>query len=202
MSNIRTVVFDLGHVLVDLDFSRFHRLLLDSIPDLPDTAVAIGELIRYREFERGTLSNEEFLGHISGLTGGRATTAEIAAAWCDIFLPHVKMLELRDCLLENYQVLYLSNTNGLHAPVLLRDYQLAEKSAGYIFSHEVKSAKPEPEIYQHLAQRFLLAPQQTVFIDDLADNITTARNEMGWQAIHHTSTAETIMQLQALGVII
>ena len=55
-----------------------------------------------------------------------------------------------------------------------------ETFSGVIFSALEGLVKPDPAIYTRLTDRFELAPEECVFIDDVAKNIQTAR-ELGWQ---------------------
>jgi len=59
--------------------------------------------------------------------------------------------------------------------------------------------KPHPAIYAEAERRFALEPSATVFIDDRADNIATARTR-GWQGITHQGYPDTLARLQSLGV--
>jgi HAD superfamily hydrolase (TIGR01509 family) len=62
----------------------------------------------------------------------------------------------------------------------------------------VKLIKPEPEIYRLAIERFGIEPSQTVFIDDLAANVTMARAQ-GWHAIQFITAAQVEADLAALG---
>jgi putative hydrolase of the HAD superfamily len=68
---------------------------------------------------------------------------------------------------------------------------------GKVISGAVKFVKPELAIYEHLVQRFGLAPAETVFIDDLAANVTAAR-DAGLAAIQFEDAAQCERDLEAL----
>ncbi len=64
---------------------------------------------------------------------------------------------------------------------------------------QVRSFKPDPEIYaaaEHLAQ---LSGPDLLFIDDREENAAAAA-QRGWQAIHHSSPAATLHRLRQLGL--
>lgn len=48
---------------------------------------------------------------------------------------------------------------------------------GLVISARIGMVKPEPGIYRHLLSTFGLAPEETVFFDDRADNVAGARAE-------------------------
>ncbi len=69
-----------------------------------------------------------------------------------------------------------------------------------ICSAVVGMAKPEPRIYQLAAERLRMPLEECVFIDDLARNVTAAR-ETGMAAIHfRVGTDDLAAQLAELGV--
>jgi 2-haloacid dehalogenase len=59
--------------------------------------------------------------------------------------------------------------------------------------------KPHPGIYAEAERRFALEAPRTLFIDDRADNVATARGR-GWQGIVHQGYPDTLARLQSLGV--
>ena len=68
---------------------------------------------------------------------------------------------------------------------------------GVVISGEVGMRKPTPAIYELAARRVELAPPQCVFVDDLPFNLNPAA-ELGMATVHHTSAAETIVELERL----
>ena len=68
---------------------------------------------------------------------------------------------------------------------------------GIVVSAAVKLLKPEPEIYEHLRDRFSLDFSESVFIDDLERNVESARGT-GLPAIQFTSTDQVRRELEPL----
>jgi epoxide hydrolase-like predicted phosphatase len=68
---------------------------------------------------------------------------------------------------------------------------------GWVISGEEGIRKPDPEIYALGAERIGLAPEETVFVDDLKGNLKPAR-ELGMATVHHVTAEETIPQLEEL----
>ena len=54
-----------------------------------------------------------------------------------------------------------------------------------MFSYQERSCKPEETIYRALLDRYGLAPEETVFLDDNADNIAAA-NRLGIHGVLFT----------------
>lgn len=74
---------------------------------------------------------------------------------------------------------------------------LADLFDGVVISGEVGIRKPTPEIYELGAQRIGLEPEACVFVDDLPFNLEPA-SELGMATVHHTSSEETISELERL----
>jgi HAD superfamily hydrolase (TIGR01509 family) len=69
-----------------------------------------------------------------------------------------------------------------------------------IISAEVKLVKPDPRIYQLALDRLGVQSAETVYVDDMEENVLAARKE-GMLAIHHQETKSTISTLkQYLGM--
>ena len=66
-----------------------------------------------------------------------------------------------------------------------------------VISGEVGMRKPEPEIYRHVLELLGVRPEETVFVDDLQQNVDAAE-ALGLVAVHHTTYAETAPALERL----
>jgi epoxide hydrolase-like predicted phosphatase len=64
-----------------------------------------------------------------------------------------------------------------------------------IYSHEA-AAKPDPRIYHLACDRLGVRPEEMIFLDDVAANVTAAR-ELGAHGILFTSTAQAIADIEA-----
>jgi putative hydrolase of the HAD superfamily len=107
---------------------------------------------------------------------------------------------LRDAPGSVLRLYYLSNMPEPYARVLEHKHSFISWFDGGIFSGDVKHIKPEPEIYELLEHRYQLVPSLTVFIDDLAKNVTYAQSR-GWQGIHFESAAQLKAQLQHMKIL-
>lgn len=92
---------------------------------------------------------------------------------------------------------YLSNMSAPYARTLERKFDFLSWFDGGVFSGDVHLVKPEPEIYALLETRYALEPGNTIFIDDLADNVASAKSR-GWQGIQFESATQLQAQLMPL----
>jgi putative hydrolase of the HAD superfamily len=75
--------------------------------------------------------------------------------------------------------------------------QLGQLFDGIVISGEVGIRKPAPQIYELGAERIGLDTTACVFVDDLPFNLEPAA-ELGMATVHHTSSGQTIEQLERL----
>ncbi len=108
-----------------------------------------------------------------------------------------EMLAFISSLKHNYKLGLLSNAMDTTRERLDEKYNLSSYFHQSIYSYEVKMAKPSPEIYKVLLNKLDVEPQQTIFIDDLNENIEVAQT-LGLMTIKHKSTSQTIAKLKEL----
>jgi epoxide hydrolase-like predicted phosphatase len=66
-----------------------------------------------------------------------------------------------------------------------------------VISGDVGMRKPDPRIYELAAERLGLAPDEIVFVDDLEQNLSPAR-EAGMVGVHHRRAEDTVRELEGL----
>lgn len=195
---IRNVVFDVGGVMVRLRYQPFVRYLQDAGVDMADLPAWL-ETIDLNAHERGEITGEELLERVAASAAQPLDREDLGRRWLDMFERTGEMFDLASGLMDHYRVYLLSNVGDLHWRHLDETYGIAGVGHGAIASFRVGAVKPSAAIYREAERRFGLAPEATVFIDDLARNVAGAR-ACGWQAIHHVNPAGTRRELKALGV--
>ena len=202
------IVFDFGAVLFTWQPAA---LVQRHFPHLTPTAQAASDLARamfhhedWAGFDRGTHALDEVIASMSSRLSlpGDALQAFLEPIG-ERLLPIEETVMLLQQLRErreragDVKLYYLSNMPAPYARVLEERHDFVSWFDGGIFSGDVKLAKPQREIYELLATRHAFEPSQTVFIDDLRDNVDAAR-DMGWRAIHCTQTEALAAQLEPL----
>jgi FMN phosphatase YigB (HAD superfamily) len=175
----KTVIFDLGGVIVPLDFRRGYAALEGICPyraeEIPSRIAATGLV---PELEKGLVPPEEFAGRVSDALGMRVNFEEFCDLWSTIFPPHTLIPEsLLEGLRGRYRLLLLSNTNAIHFPFIEKHYPLLRHFDEFVLSYEVGAMKPAPEMYRAAIARSECAPEECFFTDDVLDNIEAARRE-------------------------
>lgn len=188
---IQNVIFDLGGVLIDLDFERtlqaFPQQNLPRSPLLSSTS----QHPAITAFERGQIDAEEFQQALLEDLNIKLTSTQFEAIWNAMLvsLPPTRIRYLLALKQQGIQTFLLSNTNVLHYQ---RVKDICKKETGYEFeslftgvvcSYQLGLRKPEPAIYQHILSNFSLDPRRSLFIDDLEANVKTADN-LGFHTWH------------------
>ena len=171
-------IFDLGNVIVDIDFNR----VLGTWSDLARVPLAqlkqsftMGEA--FHQHERGEISDEAFAKAMCHDMDLPLSYEQFAHGWQAIFVelrPEVIdiMSKLRE---QGHRVVVLSNTNALHTTFWPSEYPQIHAAADHVYlSQEMGMRKPEARIYQRVLEREGFSAADAVFFDDNADNIEGA----------------------------
>ncbi|MCG7782413.1 glucose-1-phosphatase [Lelliottia amnigena] len=179
-------IFDLGNVIVDIDFNRvlgawsdFSRVPLATLKQ----NFAMGEA--FHQHERGEISDEAFAEAMCHEMDLPLSYEQFSHGWQAVFVaicPDVVdiMHKLRE---QGHRVVVLSNTNRLHTTFWPEEYPEIRAAADKIYlSQEMGMRKPEARIYQAVLQAEGFSAADAVFFDDNADNIEGA-NQLGITSI-------------------
>jgi len=181
-SNITTLIFDLGGVLVNLDLNRcmlnFKKLGLENFEPLMGQ---FGQKGFFLKFEKGEISIEQFRDEIRKLTKLSLTDDQIDRAWSSFLLdiPHQKLEMLLE-LKKSFRLFLLSNTNPLHIEFTVpAEFAKVGKSMSDVFdkcylSYEMGMAKPDAEIFEAVLTDAGVSANECLFLDDGPKNIDKA----------------------------
>jgi len=145
---IKTVIFDLGKVLIPFDFSRGYRAM-EKLCNYPaaDIPRRIGSTDLVHRFETGLVEPRDFVEQLSRLLDLRVTYEQFCDIWSSIFLPDELVPEsLLAGIGERYRLLVLSNTNAIHFAMVRQSYPMLRHFDDFVLSYEVKAMKPAPAI--------------------------------------------------------
>jgi HAD superfamily hydrolase (TIGR01509 family) len=195
---ITTIVFDIGWVLVRLNYRPLLEFLGTRGAHAPDME-AVAAAIALGEHECGREHGAQLLARLAALTAPPADPAQLHARWVGMFELDAAMVALAHRLSASHRVYLLSNIGDLHWAHLSREFGLHGIGHGALPSYLAGVMKPAAGIYAEAERRFALTAAETVFIDDRAENIATAR-ERGWQGIVHEDYPRTVTALRTLGV--
>ncbi len=195
---IKTVIFDLGKVLIPFDFSRGYRAM-EKHCDYPAAEIpkriAATDLVH--RFETGLVEPRDFVEQLSRMLDLRVTYEQFCEIWSSIFLPDTLVPEsLLAGIGARYRLLVLSNTNAIHFAMVRRNYPLLRHFHDLVLSYEVKAMKPSPAIYREAIARAQCRPEECFFTDDIPAYVEGARRE-GIDAVQFESCAQLERDLAA-----
>ncbi|MFO7923716.1 MAG: HAD family phosphatase [Bacteroidales bacterium] len=194
------IIFDLGGVLLNLDFKRSidefiavgFRNIENELSRLLVSRPAGNDLSFFHLYETGRISSREFRDELRKHAGRDIPDKDIDRAWTAMLVDmHEENIRIIEKLKRLYRLFLLSNTNAIHIETLLDSKEkgegfsrLTELFEKLYYSHEVKMRKPDREIFDHVLKDAGLKAENVLFIDDSVHNVEAARTA-GLQAYHH-----------------
>ena len=189
---IRNIIFDLGVVLLDVNYSDTIRAFSDlGLRNAEEAFSKHRQDEFFRRYERGLMSSDEFL---MGLAKRMklANHDLLRSAWCEMLgeLPLYKF-ELLQKLSKSHKLFVLSNTNEIHQEWFERkideqyEWKNFESCFEFIgYSHRINKRKPQPDAFLTILEQFDLEASETLFIDDTLEHVVSARR-LGIQTVHY-----------------
>lgn len=200
MGLIKTVLFDLGGVLVHIDPGAFWRKLGLSLP-LDIAPFATGYDFWVRQYEMGSIKTPDFLKELCAVFNDQYTIDQLEQAFAGIIQkPMVGMTELVSHVSSGYQTALVSNTNETHYRVSCRCCESLQFLSKHYLSYQLREMKPDARFYRAIIEDQKVNSAAIVFIDDTSANIEGARSA-GMQAIHFQDIERLKVSLRKLNIL-
>lgn len=196
------LLFDLGRVVLDIDFSKVVASWAGHAGCEP--ARLVGRLSpndAWKRHERGEISDAAFFEGLRASLGIDITDIQFLEGWNAIFageMPGIgAMLARAGTRLPLYA---FSNTNGAHVEHFSRAYaDLLGHFREIYLSSAIGLRKPEAAAYDHVVNAIGVPASRILFFDDSAENVAGARAR-GLSAVHVRSPDDIATALAALGI--
>ena len=201
MSTPQAVVFDLGKVLVDFDYSiAARRVAAHSRLEVDEAGFFSEQTPLLLRYELGLITTQQFFEAVRGVTGFLGTAAEFGEIFADIFTEMPEMVELHARLRRKAIPTWIfSNTNELAVSHIRRRFPFFARFDGYILSYEHGAMKPDAKLYEAVEFQTRRRGGEIVYIDDRPENIA-AGAARGWQVVLQESPEKTRAALEKLGL--
>ncbi len=196
------LLFDLGHVVLDIDFSKAIACWAGHAGREPsDIAARFVVDETFRHHETGKISDADFFQGVRHSLGVDLTDAQLLEGWNAIFAGEMPgMAPLLARAAKRLPLYVFSNTNNAHAEYFSVIHADVLGHFREIFlSSSIGLRKPDAEAYDHVVKSIGLPAGRIVFFDDLAENVESARAR-GLKAVHVTSSGDVADALTALGL--
>ena len=198
---IKTIIFDLGNVIVPFDFKLGYARLA-SLGGIPSSEIPkrIRSTDLVTRFECGEIGSREFVEELSRLLELKTTYEEFCEIWSSIFLPPTLVsASMLEGLRRRYRLLLLSNTNAIHFAMVEANYPLLRYFDYYVLSYRVGALKPSPKIYEEALAHAECRPEECFFTDDIEQYVDGARRA-GIDAVQFRSVPELERELLDRGI--
>lgn len=194
---IKTIVFDLGNVIIDLDIERTWSSLKHYLGENFHEKIKIiypnGDI--FIDYEVGLISEKTFFEILRAASEYPLSIRTLMEAWNAMLLTiNPERFKMLARLKEKYAVFLLSNTNETHVNFVdgylqtVHGFSIKEFDDRYFhrvyYSHLINLRKPNINIYDFVIHDAAIQPSETLFIDDNSDNIKGVI-QAGWQGYLH-----------------
>lgn len=199
-SQPRVLLFDLGGVLIDIDFDRALRAWQ------PLSRLSLDELKRrfrhdeaYERHERGEITSAQYFDHAAAQLELDADPARIEAGWNAILVAQIdETLALIRAVRSRIPCHAFTNTNAVHHARYPQMFPAVPACLDSTFtSYQIGSRKPERRAFEHVVQALGVPASSILFFDDALSNVEGAR-QAGLQAVHVRSPADVAQALGSL----
>ena len=192
----KSIVFDLGGVMVDFDpKSYLVDLLCNAAMEEKVYELTFGSE-EWKLMDAGLISRFEGNKRMLERAQQEGCSFEVQGVlddWIHILHVRHRMQELvRRMKNHGYCVYYLSNIPQ-DVLDLLRQRGVLDRFDSGVASCEVHINKPDPRIYQALLDKYHLKAEECVFIDDRPENVQTAFS-MGFAGVQMKDSVGTLVR--------
>ncbi|MBN2712893.1 MAG: HAD family phosphatase [Planctomycetes bacterium] len=176
MGKIKAVIFDLGRVLVDIDFDRgLFRKLTGALQGEPSEVLRrLTDDRLFTDYNCGRIDPHEFHKLACEKIGLAMPFDEFRECWCDIFLMGCGMARMLELCAESVKVGILSDTDPMHWSHICKKFPAVANVKYPTLSFKTGATKPARECYLAAAEKVGCLPEECFFTDDLAANIDGA----------------------------
>lgn len=200
MTRLRTLIFDLGGVLVDVDSRTiFTRLAHDTGWSLADIERALLDPVLLHPLELGQVTPEQYFQEVSARLPLRWTYEQFVDAWNGILSENQAATVLLERLRARYTIGVITNTNVLHDRYIRETWPIFTRTHHWVASCQVGLRKPDPAIFRLALRQANAEPASTVYVDDVEEHVQSARR-LGMSAIRCIAQTRLADELRALGV--
>jgi glucose-1-phosphatase len=199
VSQIQTVLFDLGNVIVYIDFGAFWRELGFLRPE---------EMVLFKDgytsltlqYETGYISTDEYLENLKKVFKNKFTVVQLEKAFSSIIRQPVEgITDIVKRVSIKCRTALVSNTNEIHYKYSLIKLDGLKLFQKHYLSYQLNVMKPARGFYDAIIKDQGILPSDMLFIDDIAENVEAAKSA-GIQTMLFRNIEELETDLKKLGV--
>lgn len=197
----RAVIFDVGRVIIRLDLSRSmaalglrkgmsHIQVLRELESDPN----------WVDWQEGRMAPRDWHAHLSQKLHFSYNFDEFCAIWNSVLNPNTILPDtLFERLATKCSLALLSNTDPIHVAHFEATYSFVPFFPSRIYSCRVGASKPSPVMYRHALRQADASPEETMFIDDVQENVQAAAS-LGINAFRFTTPEGLLHEFKRVGL--
>ncbi len=187
MKDIKVLLFDLGGVIIDIDPS----ITINALKSMSKKSSEDFNVLDYKyykeessllnfffEYEKGNINDDKFRNGIRKFANLDLSNDKIDHIWNYVIVKiNQDLLDVVLSLKNRYKIMILSNTNFIHKVyydklvVDIYGKTLKQLFDKVFYSYEIRSRKPELEIYQKVIDESSYSGKEILFFDDMKENL-------------------------------
>ena len=183
MTEIKSIIFDLGGVILNLDYSKtvdeFKKIGVLHFKELYSQKK---QTLLFDDFEKGKIKPEEFISSLKNSENLKIKEIDFINAWNAMLLEiPINKLQFIDGLKKDYKIFLLSNTNEIHIKKFENDLKKKNMLEQFYkcfdkiyYSSRMGKRKPEKNCFNQVLEENELVAKNTLFIDDSIKHVEGA----------------------------
>jgi FMN phosphatase YigB (HAD superfamily) len=200
-AKVQALLFDLGGVVLDIDFHRaFEHWQPVSRLSLEEIKAGFRFDAAYQQHERGEISAAQYFTHLCDTLQLQQGHARVAEGWNAIFLGEIsETLALIQSIRNHLPCYAFTNSNTAHQAAWSAMFPEVVQAFDRIFvSSDMGCRKPERQAFDYITRAINLPAGTILFFDDLAENVAGAQ-AAGLQAVHVRGPADVRAAFERTG---
>jgi FMN phosphatase YigB (HAD superfamily) len=201
---LEAVIFDLGNVLIKLDFiGAAKRLAAHCRYNYAEIVSFLLDAPESVAYNRGEISSLQYYRKMKKHFHLKIDLKEFVQIWNSGFLHYKEMEELVEKLRRHdgrrLRLICLSNVNELNWEHLRKHFPILKKMHARIASYQVKLAKPDERIYWLAVKAAKAQPERIFYTDDRKDLVAGGR-KIGLRAYLFRGHRDFCRKLKKFGI--
>lgn len=199
---MKTVIFDVGNVLIHWDARRVYRDDFASDAEIDEFLAKIGFGLWNLEQDRGRSWADGVAQKVAEFPRHEALIRKFSDNWHDAVPGEIRegVAALEAVLATDSPVYAITNFSAEKWAECLDRFAFLNHFEDVVVSAHERLVKPDPAIFRVFLERSGLSAEECIFIDDSAANISTA-DSMGFDTIQMTEPRCLMSKLRVRGVV-
>lgn len=188
----KNIIFDLGNVLYDIDFTKMNKVFASyGVQDFEQYFTLSQSHSLFLDLEKGFVQPESFYDGFRAISNSDLTNEQIKEGWNALLVGfRPKSIEWVKAHQNQFNTFLYSNTNQIHYDHFIPEFETTGFNYPFetlfkkpYYSHQMGQRKPDPASFMYILENEGLVAGETLFVDDNEPNIIAAAS-VGLKVLH------------------